>query len=50
MLIYVTGKARYRLLIAKRSVLKRNSDRVEFLIQKQNRVFDAKNESQRIAT
>ena len=36
MLIYVTGKARCRVLIAKRTVLRRNSGRIEFLIQKQN--------------
>ena len=50
MLIYVTGKARFHVFISKISVLKRNIGRVEFLIQKQNRDFDAKNGSQRIAT
>ena len=41
---YVTGKARFRVLIAKRTVLRRSSGRIEFLIQKQNMVCDTKNE------
>ena len=39
MLIYVTGKALFRVLIAKRTILRRNSGRIEFLIQKQNIVL-----------
>ena len=39
MLIYVTGKALVRVLIAKRTILRRNSGRIEFLIQKQNIVL-----------
>ena len=40
--IHVTGKACFRVLVAKRTILRRNSARIEFLIQKQNMVFDEK--------
>ena len=36
MLIYVTGMARFRVLITKKTVFGRNSGRIEFLIQKLN--------------
>ena len=41
--IYVTGKACFRVLIAKRTILRRNSGRVEFFYIKKNIVFDTKN-------